>query len=280
MKRFTLFFMALLACIMASAQSGLPDFSTEDSPIYYPVKFKTGGNYLADKGAGNKMQTVASESDATNFQLIGTQASFIMKSKSGNYVGFSGERFITTTKANAVKMAIINGSASKYYELKRASESKCMNQWAGTSAGVELGEYNVGDGNNQLYFVGAEGTLAELQTEYNNLVGQLQAAAGYKYFYRDATEAVKSIPSTEPTTKEGYQTAINAMKAALATLNSGEVLGTDIEGKHFFLAKTSSTLLSLPMPMALQWVRRRPLTAPTACGNLRRLTMVNTTSRM
>lgn len=71
MKRFTLFFMALMACIMASAQSGLPDFSTEDSPIYYPVKFKTGGNYLADKGAGNKMQTVASESDATNFQLIG-----------------------------------------------------------------------------------------------------------------------------------------------------------------------------------------------------------------
>ena len=66
MKRFTLFFMALMACIMASAQSGLPDFSTEDSPIYYPVKFKTGGNYLADKGAGNKMQTVASESDATS----------------------------------------------------------------------------------------------------------------------------------------------------------------------------------------------------------------------
>lgn len=241
MKRFTLFFMALMACIMASAQSGLPDFSTEDSPIYYPVKFKTGGNYLADKGAGNKMQTVASESDATNFQLIGTQASFIMKSKSGNYVGFSGERFITTTKANAVKMAIINGSASKYYELKRASEAKCMNQWGGTSAGVELGEYNVGDGNNQLYFVGAEGTLAELQADYNKLVGQLQAAAGYKYFYRDATEAVKSIPSTEPTTKEGYQTAIDAMKAALATLNSGEVLGTDIEGKHFFLANKLHT---------------------------------------
>ena len=79
MKRFTLFFMALMACIMASAQSGLPEFSTEDSPLYYSVKFKTGGNYLADKGAGNKMQTVASESDATNFQFIGTQASFIMK---------------------------------------------------------------------------------------------------------------------------------------------------------------------------------------------------------
>ena len=29
MKRFTLFFMALMACIMASAQSGLPEFSTE-----------------------------------------------------------------------------------------------------------------------------------------------------------------------------------------------------------------------------------------------------------
>ncbi len=241
MKRFTLFFMALLACIMASAQSGLPDFSTEDNPTYYPVKFKTGSNYLGDKGAGNKMQTVATESDATNFQFIGTQASFIMKSKLGNYVGFSGGRFITTTKANAVKMAIINGSDNKYYELKRADQAKCMNQWGATSASVELGEWNAGDANNQLYFVGAEGTLADLQADYNKLVAQLQAAAGYKYFYHDATEAVKSIPTTEPTTKEGYQTAIEAMKAALAALNSGELLGTDIEGKHFFLANKLHT---------------------------------------
>ena len=236
MKRFTLFFMALLACIMASAQSGLPDFSTEDSPTYYPVKFKTGGNYLGDQGAGKNMKTVAAESNATNYQFIGTQSSFIMKSKLGNYVGFSGGKFITTTKANAVKMTIINGSADKYYELKRADQAKCMNQWAGTNTGVELGEWNAGDGNNQLFFVGAEGTLADLQAEYNNLVDQLQAAAGYKYFYHDATEAVKSIPTTEPSTKEGYQAAIKAMTEALAALNKGEVLGTDIEGKHVFLA--------------------------------------------
>ena len=228
MKRFTLFFMALMACIMASAQSGLPEFSTEDSPLYYSVKFKTGGNYLADKGAGKKMQTVASESDATNFQLIGTQASFIMKSKSGNYVGFSGARFITTTKANAVKMAIINGSASKYYELKRASESKSMNQWGGTSAGVELGEWNAGDGNNQLYFVGGEGTWAKLQADYNNLVGQLQAAAGYKYFYRDATEAVKSIPSTGQTHQNYSDKNCNISNCKELIINALDLFMLDI----------------------------------------------------
>lgn len=107
MRRFTLFFFALFACLIASAQSALPDFSTEDAPEYYPVKFKS-GNYLSDKGAGNKMQTVAQKGDATMFQFIGTQSSFIMKSKSGNYVGFANERFITTTKENAVKMSIVN----------------------------------------------------------------------------------------------------------------------------------------------------------------------------
>lgn len=82
------------------------------------------------------MKTVASTSDATQFQFIGTQSSFIMKSKSGNYVTTTGSgdnlRFTTTsTKNEAATLAIINGTTSKYYEIKRSSASKCMNQWAG-----------------------------------------------------------------------------------------------------------------------------------------------------
>lgn len=242
MRRFTLFFFALFAFLMAGAQSSLPDFSTEDNPTYYPVKFKTGNCYLGDQGSGNQMQTVASNSDATQYQFIGTQSSFIMKSKLGNYVTFSKSFYSTSTnQSEAVKLTIINGSANKYFEIRRVGESNCLNQYQGQGAGKKLSEWTAGDAGNQLYFVGAVGTLAELQVDYKNLVGQLQAAAGYKYFYRDATEAVKSIPSTEPTTKEGYKTAIDAMKAALATLNSGEVLGTDIEGKHFFLANKLHT---------------------------------------
>ena len=90
MKRFTLFFLALFACLMVGAQSSLPDFSTEDSPVYYPVKFKSGGAYLGDQGSGRNMKTMGSSSDATQFQFIGTQEGFVMKSKSGNYVSFTG----------------------------------------------------------------------------------------------------------------------------------------------------------------------------------------------
>ena len=59
MKRLTLFFMSLLVCLMASAQSGMPQFSTEADPLWYSVKFKGGGNYLADKGADAQMLTAA-----------------------------------------------------------------------------------------------------------------------------------------------------------------------------------------------------------------------------
>lgn len=242
MRRFTLFFLALFACLIAGAQSSLPEFSTEAAPQYFTVKFKAGGNYLSDQGAGNKMKTVAANgTDATQFQFIGTQSSFVMKSKSGNYVGFANNRFITTTQANAVKMAIINGSASQYFELKRADQSNCMNQWGNTNAGVELGEWKAGDNNNQLYFEGASGTLAGLRADYKLLVNQIKTAAAYKFFYHDATAAVATIPATEPTTKEGYQTAIDAMKAALTALNTGEVKGTDIDGKHVYLGNKLHT---------------------------------------
>ena len=239
MRRFTLFFFALFAFLMAGAQSSLPDFSTEANPTYYPIKFKTGSAYLGDQGAGNKMLTVASNSDATQYQLIGTQSSFILKSKLGNYVMFntSSSRFTTTTtQSEATKLKIINGSADNYYELQRVGQSTGMNQFGGQGAGKELGEWKAGDTGNQLYFEGASGTLTELQTEYNNLVAQIRAAAAYKYFYADATEAVKAIPATTPTTKEDMQAAITTLQEAIAKLNAGTRQGTDIAGKPFFIS--------------------------------------------
>ena len=160
MKRFTLFFLALFACLMVGAQSSLPDFSTEDSPVFYPVKFKSGGTYLGDQGSGRNMKTMGSSSDATQFQFIGTQEGFVMKSKSGNYVSFTGSgndgRFTTTASLNeAAQLTIIDGTARNYFEIQRVGQGKSMNQWGGTGAGKELGEWNSGDGNNQLFFVGA-----------------------------------------------------------------------------------------------------------------------------
>ncbi len=237
MRRFTLFFFALFAFLMAGAQSSLPDFSTEANPTYYPIKFKTGGAYLGDQGSGNQMQTVSSNGDATQYQFIGTQSSFIMKSKLGNYVTFSNSFYSTSSnQSDAVKLTIINGSADKYFEIRRVGESQCLNQYQGQGVGRKLSEWTAGDTGNQLYFVGAEGTLSDLQNEYNNLVTQIRDAASYKYFHADATEAVNAIPATTPTTKEDLQAAITKLEAALTALNSADRQGTDLDGIYVIIS--------------------------------------------
>ncbi len=245
MRRFTLFFLALFACLMAGAQSYLPDFSTEDSPTYLPVKFKSGNGYLSDQGSGNNMTTVSSTSDATQFQFIGTQSSFIMKSKSGNYVSFANERFTTSSsKSDAVTLAIINGSEKKYYEIKRTSQTQCMNQWGGSGIGKTLGEWTAADPNNQLYFEGATGGVEALTEDYNDLVKKIKADAAYQFFYHDASAAVAAIPSTTPTTTDDLNAAITTLTEAYNAIGTtGDVQGTDIAGKHVILANKLHTTL-------------------------------------
>ena len=239
MRRIYFFLIALLVCIIAHAQSELPVFSTADTPSYYFVKFKTGNAYLADKGAGSNMQTVASQGDNTSFQFIGSQTEFVMKSKSGNYVGLSNGKFITTaTESDAVKLSIVSGSASNYWEIQRVGQANCMNQWGGTGAGRELGEYNKGNENNQLFFQNAA-----LNAQYQSLVAQINALSGYKYFYHDPSEAKAAIPSTTPTFDADYQSAITAMQNALNNLSTKPLLGTDLSGKQLFLGNKLHTTL-------------------------------------
>lgn len=169
MKRFTSFILALFACLLACAQSSLPEFSTEDNPIWYSVQFQTGGNYLSD-GSGSNMVTVSSVSgDNQKFQFIGSQSSFTMKSKAGYWVtkGSSATYFSTTTTASsASKLAIIDGSADGYFEIQRTSNtSQALNQWGGTTKGVYLGEWSTGDANNQLYFNLASSVMPTFSSE-------------------------------------------------------------------------------------------------------------------
>lgn len=160
MKRLTLFFMSLLVCLMASAQSGMPQFSTEADPLWYSVKFKGGGSYLADQGADAQMLTAATVGQEGQFQFIGTAESCIMKSRTGHYLVYKKANasddnafFMTTTDASAAtQLAIIQGTEDNYYEIKVVSTGSCMNQWGGTGSGKKLGAYNAGDTNNQLFF--------------------------------------------------------------------------------------------------------------------------------
>lgn len=149
--------LALFSCLWAGAQSSLPTFSTEDNPVWYTVQFKSGSAFVSDQGSGQGLKTVASVSgDAQKFQFIGTQTGFTMKSKSGHYVCInSSSKFATAAlKTSAATLKIISGTEDGYWEIQNtaASGQNTMNQWGGTGAGKELGQWTSGDGNNQLYF--------------------------------------------------------------------------------------------------------------------------------
>ena len=128
-------------------------FSTEESPKWFSVEFKTGGHFLSDKGNGNNLVTAgAADSDEEHWMFVGDIYGFTMKSRLGNYVYFESDRFKTTNDATkAATLTFVAGTTSGTWELQRMGSSKCMNQNGGTGVGVELGEWTKGDGNNPFY---------------------------------------------------------------------------------------------------------------------------------
>ena len=133
-----------------------PDvFSTEESPKWHSVEFKTGGHFLSDKGNGqNLTTTAAAEADAQLWIFIGKPEGFKMKNRAGNYVTWNSgaSRFASSsTAADAVEMSFVKGKTDGTWEIQRVGSSKCMNQNGGTGVGVALGEWTAGDANNPVY---------------------------------------------------------------------------------------------------------------------------------
>lgn len=129
-----------------------PVFSTADSPAYNQVVFTTGGHCLKDNGAGaNLVTSDVSGAAACRWQLIGNVSEFKMKSAAGRYVGYNGSRFTAVAnESDAVSLQL--NDLDGCWEIRRVGQTKAMNQWGGTGAGAQLGEWNSGDPNNKLNF--------------------------------------------------------------------------------------------------------------------------------
>ena len=133
-------------------------FSTEEEPVWYQVQFKAGGCYIFDQGDGKKLTTKAAEEvDGQFWQFIGNPEEFYMKSRNGNYVYYSGDRF-TASKDNKTVLYVTASSkgGNGYYEIGRKGSTNTINQHGGAGAGKELAEYGAGDPNNPLRFIGNE----------------------------------------------------------------------------------------------------------------------------
>ncbi len=192
MKRICFFLMTLMGWFVANAQGELPEFSTEGNPVWYQVKFKTGGAYLEDQGADANLKTAnGSIKDEQLWQFIGNPDNFKMKSRAGNYVDFGNSRFTTSTTGADLKLILSpRTDAEGYFEIGRVDESKTMNQWGGTGAGKEIGEWNAGDTNNPLSFTKVNTEIFELfSTEDAPMWYQVQFQAGGAYLTDKGADA-------------------------------------------------------------------------------------------
>ncbi len=160
------------------SQAAELQFSTTASPVWYKVKFTTGGAYLSDSGSGSNLVTSGSaDGNGQLWQLIGDNNSFTMRSKNGNYVNFSNNRFVSSS--TSVKLYLTKSGAN--YEIGREGSDTHMNQWGGTGAGKELGEWQAGDNNNLLRFFDSNNQEATVNIEGRLPVFSTDASSTY-YF--------------------------------------------------------------------------------------------------
>ena len=151
----------------------VPPFSTEDNPVYYNVKFFTGGAVLADQGSGNNLitETLVQNDNDQLWALFGTSSAFTMKSKSGNYVYWDSttSRFKSNSSLSStlVMTETGNASATGCWEIKVSGASQYMNQVGGTGAGKSLGVWDYGDPNNPVMFIADDADLPEFSTTGN-----------------------------------------------------------------------------------------------------------------
>lgn len=162
MKKLILALMAVLAVVGAGAQGTLPQFTTAggDTAWYY-IQFYSGSHCLLDQGTNNTNLITANKAnvDGQKWALVGARDNFRLISRRGNSVIYSNSRFRSSTDAaGGATFRLVNGSGC--WQIQRTNQtSVCMNQWGGTGAGVQLGEWQSGDNNNGLNFVAASATL-------------------------------------------------------------------------------------------------------------------------
>lgn len=183
-KLFSLLFLFCAFVLATSAQSDLPTFSTKESPVYFRVKFRTGGNYLQDNGSGQKMTVASTTSNSQLFAFIGTRDKFVMRSRNNNYVQFiDGATHFTTTNSEsaATDLSLLDGNSLGFFEIAKATDhSKAMNQWGGTSNGANLGLWNKGDNNNTLSFIDPSDYVEYSITPINRFVAESLHTLWYK----------------------------------------------------------------------------------------------------
>lgn len=211
MKKYFLLLLTIVMTTMVSAQGTMPEFTKSGGDtIWYYIQFKTGQHYLKDPGVNSGVLVTADKNSSDNLKwaLIGTKDNFKLVSKKGNKVTFSSSRFRSSSILAGVNLKLANGSSC--WEIQRTTSTLSMNQWGGTSVGVQLGEYNAGDANNGLNFILAESVLPTFSTADNEHWYFINFSNGNSTIVDNGSGRNATLSSADPTDGQLWKLVGNA----------------------------------------------------------------------
>ena len=193
-KFFSLFLLIIIGTLTSWAQ--LPEFSTADAPVYYKINFTQGSTYLQDNGAGTFLTNEnAANSGGQLFAFIGTQQSFQLLSKLGNYVttgygtaannGQSTTLLKSGTEGKNFQILDSPSQSGSFVITSTDNTTVGFNTWGGAGAAHNIGFWDTKDVNDQIRFISAEDV-----PDYT----ELEKLISIKY-----TQSGTKITSWEPT---------------------------------------------------------------------------------
>lgn len=148
-KRFYLFFVAVLLTSLSAVAQSTPTFTSETDTVYYNIQFVSGSCYMSASSAAGYIKTASTANNNSKWMLIGSKESFKLKTRTGRYVKYdeSSSRFKSSTS---------EGSTFKLYKNEAAGAWEIQLDTATTTS---LGQYNGTGANKNLYLapIGAEG---------------------------------------------------------------------------------------------------------------------------
>lgn len=140
----------------------LPEFSSEENPVWYFLQWQRGGNVLESKGVGKAVvQSKAAPINAGQWKLVGDRDNFQLVNKDGEYLVISGEATSdgsvkTATTPYSAGFSLVNTKNTTYplnWEIKPNNVSGGINLFQGSILGNTFCCWTLGDINNPMNFV-------------------------------------------------------------------------------------------------------------------------------
>ncbi|MDO4212330.1 MAG: beta-N-acetylhexosaminidase [Bacteroidales bacterium] len=157
--------LTLLSSISTWAAGTMPQTSTADAPVWYMIKFMTGGGVVEAQSNGKKVLVGAQAiNDAQYWRIEGNASTgYTFICREGNmtlytdntqrdgmfYAGISPN---SNTKFN-IKTSTYSGLADGFTISPKSNSNVWMNQWTGAGVGHEIGLWNSVDQNCPVQFI-------------------------------------------------------------------------------------------------------------------------------